>query len=332
MEKINTLNYESYYLDFLEGNLSENDARDLLNFLDKHPEFKVDENLPTLDDTNQNLNSFVKSSLKKFDETLAISQDTLEDFIIAKNEGVLTEEKLSKLHSSALYDKKMDEDYQSIKLVPDTRQKYNFKASLKKKNKKVTPLFWWAAAAGIAIVIGLNVNWNSDIEINNPVVFSEKNNDVDSLNKSRIKNNIEEQIQIQKEIKSQQKEVIEYNQNILKEKDVYLKNNSPEKLLDIDTTKRIDQPVQKPIIIDKPFDIGPIAENNYSIDETKKVNQEDLASLAPVKMTNPIKPITDFFEEKTSIDLDYQHSEKNANDKRSFKLKIGKFSISRNRK
>lgn len=332
MGKINTLNYESYYLDFLEGNLSENDARDLLNFLDKHPELKVDENLPTLDDTNQNLNSFVKSSLKKFDETLAINQETIEDFIIAKNEGVLTEEKLSKLQSSTVYDKAMDKDYQSIKLIPDTRQKYNFKASLKKNDKKISPLFWWAAAAGIAIVIGLNVNWNSDVEINNPVVFSEKNNDTNSRNKSRIKNNIKEQIQAQEEIKSQQKNVAESNQTISKEKEFKQKKNSLEKFLDFDTTKRVNHPIQKPIIIEKPFELSPIAENNYSIDDTEKVNQEDLASLSPVKMSNPIKPITDFIEDKTSIDVEYQHSEKNANEKRSFKLKIGKFSISRNRK
>ena len=50
MEKISIFNYEAYYLDLLEGNLSEEDTALLLDFLEQHPHLKLDhEFMPELD-------------------------------------------------------------------------------------------------------------------------------------------------------------------------------------------------------------------------------------------------------------------------------------------
>ena len=36
-------NYESFYLDFLEGNLNQEDTNAMLAFLDEHPMFKLED-------------------------------------------------------------------------------------------------------------------------------------------------------------------------------------------------------------------------------------------------------------------------------------------------
>ena len=43
METINSTNYEAFYLDFLEGNLNEEETALLFVFLDENPEFKLDD-------------------------------------------------------------------------------------------------------------------------------------------------------------------------------------------------------------------------------------------------------------------------------------------------
>ena len=43
MERISIFNYEAFYLDYLEGNLSQEDNALFLAFLSQHPELKMDE-------------------------------------------------------------------------------------------------------------------------------------------------------------------------------------------------------------------------------------------------------------------------------------------------
>ena len=66
IKKINIFNYEAYYLDYLEGNISEEDAAVLLDFLDKHPELKMeDEELPVFKEVEVSLCSldFLKETV-----------------------------------------------------------------------------------------------------------------------------------------------------------------------------------------------------------------------------------------------------------------------------
>jgi hypothetical protein len=63
---INKENYESYYLDFLEGNLNENETTLLLVFLDKNPSLKLEDSAFSIiySDDEQQLDGFSKSLQK----------------------------------------------------------------------------------------------------------------------------------------------------------------------------------------------------------------------------------------------------------------------------
>ena len=42
MEQLNIHNYEAFYLDFLEGNLNEEETSQLFCFLDENPSLKIE--------------------------------------------------------------------------------------------------------------------------------------------------------------------------------------------------------------------------------------------------------------------------------------------------
>lgn len=88
MNRINRSNYEAFMLDYLEGYLSAEDYALFLEFLDANPDLKAEldqfESIKLAPDTNL---SFDKSSLKK-----NISEDQLEDFIIASLENEISQE------------------------------------------------------------------------------------------------------------------------------------------------------------------------------------------------------------------------------------------------
>ncbi len=91
-ETIDHSNYEAFLLDRLEGNLSSEQLRMLELFLLKHPELDAsDEEMPKV---SMDLPSLLESELAELKRDLpplaAVSESTLEDFLIASAEGDLT--------------------------------------------------------------------------------------------------------------------------------------------------------------------------------------------------------------------------------------------------
>ena len=129
---INKNNYEAFFLDYHEGNLSPQQVADLLLFVEQHPELKEEfesfENV-TLDDLS-NVSFENKSSLKK-----EITLENKEEYFIRSVENTLTpaEKKLLanfiKQHPQFLPDLEL---FQKTKVFADTSVIFENKESLKK--------------------------------------------------------------------------------------------------------------------------------------------------------------------------------------------------------
>ncbi|WP_066758595.1 hypothetical protein [Crocinitomix algicola] len=136
MEKINRHNYEAYFLDYAEGNLSHEDRNDLKCFLEVNPDLKAEleedfgdfELFPTTA-------TFVDKKDLKFDEgNLIINPAIVDDFMVAAVEGELCDQHLVTLQQYILKHglEKEFKTYQASFLKPDPQITYSEKSELKK--------------------------------------------------------------------------------------------------------------------------------------------------------------------------------------------------------
>jgi hypothetical protein len=223
MEKINRNNYESYFLDFLEGTLEEPLKAELMDFLKKNPDLakELDEfemvrlspeesreswsglKAPSIENlideeelrdqlyfrsveglTNKHDEHILNELLKveayrlEFEQwksvlltpgkekvnregmyqlpiELPISDSNYEDFLIAKTEGLLNEDKTTALHEYAAQKEGGTKDLalaDQLKLEAPRGIFYPNKDELKKKEKKGALVFLYRAAAVILLI------------------------------------------------------------------------------------------------------------------------------------------------------------------------------------
>ncbi len=172
MNYINKNNYEAFFLDYHEGNLSPHQVADLLLFLEQHPELKEDfENFENI--TLQNISPVTfenKNELKKDLSSVISSRSdgSWDELMIASVEEVLTKGESILLDQQLSVDAKLQHDfllYQKTKLAADTSIIFENKESLKRKEKKIIPLFYYvAAAASILLIMGLFFIFNNSSE------------------------------------------------------------------------------------------------------------------------------------------------------------------------
>ena len=93
MEKINLHNYEAFFLDHLEGNLSEQQLLDLDDFLIEHPQLKVE-----LDEMGGFDDLMLAAGTPEFEDKANLKADpsvlsafTVDDWMIASIEGQLNQ-------------------------------------------------------------------------------------------------------------------------------------------------------------------------------------------------------------------------------------------------
>lgn len=198
---INKNNYEAFFLDYHEGNLSPLQVADLLLYVEQHPELKEEfesfENV-TLDDLS-NVSFENKSSLKKgLTPPLTTSsvhrtpspkeKETTPDLqkwdelLIASIEGTLTTQESIFLNQQLSVDAEMQNNYslfKQTKLVADTTIVYENKEELKRKERRIVPFFYYvAAAASIALLIGLFFIYNNNTSEQN---FADKTNETKTV-------------------------------------------------------------------------------------------------------------------------------------------------------
>lgn len=144
-KNINILNYDNYWNDYLEGQLSESLEQELFLFLDDNPVLYD----KLVDDDNLKLDTPEIS----FDNKESLyAENQVDNLLIAKLEGVISEENDKLITEKINTDKAIQKDYELYKktrLYADTNIKFPNKSKLK---KQITiPLF--ARITSIAAIL-----------------------------------------------------------------------------------------------------------------------------------------------------------------------------------
>lgn len=200
MEKIDLTNYEAYFLDYMEGSLSLEEQRDLISFLDQHPELKDELELDLtavslLPDAIQFDN---KAALRIDESELILTPNTLPDLMIA-----CLEKQLSPRHEAQLLTYIANEGlektyltYTNTILQPDLTVVFEEKSKLKVKTGMVISMSFVKRAAAIAavglVLVTLAINWNGAPGIVNPNTESKFATDVNQI--KFLRNRFERQI------------------------------------------------------------------------------------------------------------------------------------------
>jgi hypothetical protein len=166
MNKIDLHNYEAYYLDYLEGNLSKDFEADLLKFLDVHPHLIIeDSELPSLT-ASQMIEYTDKSSLK--------SLGLAEELIIGELEGVNTTlqiKALNQMYGKNPYLYNLKSQYAKT-ILPNTEIKYRNKEELKKEVLWLKSALTLVSIAAMVVMIFLSIEFFKDTgsELNRSMV------------------------------------------------------------------------------------------------------------------------------------------------------------------
>lgn len=163
--KINRENYEIFFLDYSEGNLSKEDALLLFQFLDEHPDLKVEfklfvsENIeplkPDEDIVFEGVASLKKTGIVSVGN---INESNYENFFIAFYEGDLSESEqdgvVEFVEKNPLL--KVDfEQFGKVVLQPDKKIVFDKKSSLHQTRKMPFYRILYYSAASVAAVFVL---------------------------------------------------------------------------------------------------------------------------------------------------------------------------------
>jgi len=157
MKKITTYNFEAFYLDYLEGNLSINEEDLLFNFLNQHPELKAELELYN-DILDFKLSPNYQSALKVSDKEALkrnpneMSLNNVDDFIISDMEHQLkpSQQKELKYFINQHQLQQKVSAYNATKLLPNLAEVYPNKEKLKHRTKVVP--FWFKLSAAAALL------------------------------------------------------------------------------------------------------------------------------------------------------------------------------------
>ena len=169
---MNKENYEAYFLDYIEGNLSQKDIDMLLVFLEKYPELKeelADYGDVSLVAPDSNLDHKYLIQIDLVNDI--VNASNLETFAIADFENELSLSKsneLSKFVNSSVNHKKEVDLVNSTGLTFDGSIAYPGKGELKKTVPLFIPYYRMAGIAAILLLMLYFVIPNNGIESDNP--------------------------------------------------------------------------------------------------------------------------------------------------------------------
>ena len=153
---INLNNYEAWFLDYHEGNLSPDLVKELMKFIAKHPELKEEfESFePVILQAGDKIKYDAKEALKK--QGSNISHSNFDEYAIEYVEGTLpaaSQKKLEEFIAQNPTYKKELELYAKTKLVADATIVFDDKLSLKKGARRPAAIYYWSAAASVAVIV-----------------------------------------------------------------------------------------------------------------------------------------------------------------------------------
>ena len=321
MERISIFNYEAFYLDFLEGTLSEEETALFLAFLEEHPELQLeDENLFAIEEDQAVLDASFKENLKQLNfETTAITLNNVEQFLIAQTEGLLSSTKRAELNvflskdPSLLHAQRL---YANTKLNPDLSIVFEEKASLKQARRiTLWPILSMAAAASVAVFFflgnpstdaGQMAGTTARIHVKLPV--KDVNQSTDVLNPS---SSTSQAPSISVSMPSKEQPIVASNNPIR------LTNNSLQlkvKKLNGISLREVENDIE---------------EQTFAQSIITPASTENVATNYGFQdMKNPIKPITNRLSDVVKQEVDFRTAKSTEKTPGGFYLKIGKLEIS----
>ncbi len=328
--KITKENYEAYYLDALEGTLSTEGHVLLQTFLQDHPDLAVDmEGIPLLEPIDKReLPSDFIYSLKQVDlANEQIADHNAEQFCIAASEGILTTQKYTELEKFVRKNEswaKVFQTYAKIKLQPQNTEVYPNSAELKRRERKLLPLFFTVAAAASIVIAFFVYQFNGNVTRNSSVqTFANHQRDSTKLTKKN------------KGIGPSQADVFPQDmqatsQKTRKELDAVVPNKNsfePSGHLEpapILSQQKIDDMPEEDVSIAGYTSQSPNS-NTYVVPVRVNIPADKVNDLV-----NPIFPVTNALSAMLNTEIDFGKTRNTVVDKRGFFIKIGKFEVSRN--
>lgn len=161
MEQINKDNYEVYFLDFVEGNLSAAEIDMLNGFLASHPELESElKEFQALSLTDLPIeNKELKDSLKREESTGLLESEYL---MIAQVEGEISADEKEQLSALVATQPQLLEElafFHKTKLAPESTLIFDDKKSLLQNEKG--KIVWWSYAAAAAAIFIFVLFWPS---------------------------------------------------------------------------------------------------------------------------------------------------------------------------
>lgn len=226
---INRLNYEIWFLDFSEGNLNNEDKKQLFAFLDSNPDLKHElESFEIFKLENENTVFSLKDNLKKI---IAIDMveglDEFEVLAIKKVEGEISQNEIEVLdHLVEISDsrKKELDAFEKTKLFSDEKLNFAHRESLKKRSGIVRLIYNYSAsiAAAVLIIIFFTSIFNTGEDGNDKSIVSESKDEKSIPNSALASNDLIKPDNVQDEIAKNLENSIVF-QNKLRNSDL----NSP---------------------------------------------------------------------------------------------------------
>ena len=320
MERISIFNYEAFYLDFLEGNLNEEDTAMLMEFLKKHPELIVDmEELPSLEIEEITAPFELGNQLKQVDvDHDSITLQNAESFVIALIEGQLTIEKSQELIKISEKESKIAQlitSYQAVKLTPDYTIVFGNTAVLKQSRRLVLWPYVAAAASVLAFVFMYQFGTQ---EVTSQLVANSRN----SIPERAVKS-----------VKHEQTNSSGLNATFTDLQTSSENESSSSKMLTNTSSNAIavTEISKKDIHLDDQLTRDEIKIVQHIVRPLNTLPKETTqqSTLAMSELKNPIQPITNRLSDFTKTDIDLRTAKADADKKGGFYLKIGNLEIER---
>ncbi len=327
-ERISIFNYEAFYLDHLEGNLSEEDTVLLLAFLEEHLDLVEEEDDFILLDSKDDTSIFPdKDSLKIVSDEVAIVLSNAEHFLIAEAEGQLTEAKQKELNSVVSQHPHLEKEraYLAVMfLKADTSIVYAEKSGLKRKGAVI---FWpYIALAAASILIAFFFVMNNGQ--NEQLLAEDDKDDNQEVLKQEAPIHEPDNVQLaDDDVDDQQNN--ENSTTLSPEQPLKIQRNvapNQPRLASVNTMKR--QQARRVINSIDNQNLQPVA-THINPPVVSTTPEDDFAQVAPQEMKNPIKPITSRLGKTLKTDVEFKTGKAANNTGAGFFLKIGKLEISR---
>ncbi|MGV6860946.1 MAG: hypothetical protein ACWA41_04190 [Putridiphycobacter sp.] len=332
MEKITTHNYEAFYLDYLEGNLSETGLAELLDFLDRHPDLKFELNIDN-DVLTYNLKpeKLVFSDVDSLKQIPCLDHDicmeNVKDFMVAAVENQLDEKTLKQLNLF-IVENKLEKEltyYNSTILKPNLTEVFDEKSSLKRKSRVIPLFIRISAAAAIGLLI---FNW-TDFGNNNQSYSTR----LSKFKWEKPSNNFEPLKDKSKQHQSKTTLIAnQKNDSKLPVKQNKKSNQNPlEKIASPEVNQvEINFVKNEPIVDSSSINQTPNLKNDFPDDEQLvTTNQNEHKN--QIKLVDMYKPVTDFTNSHTNLDVTYKKSVPES-EYQVTKISLGKFSFERKKR